>query len=139
MGWGWRSLPRIYLRATIISPSFRRTSPHRYLFPVGVSALSTVTVEPWTLKGDSGGGPHAGHSSVTISTHRLNNLSVDGLLYFSSATALTLERIDHNFTASSISKNPTILSTLALLANSDVAGIGYTPHSGSAISVKSNE
>ena len=79
-------------------------SPHRYLFPVGVSALSTVRVEPWTLEGDSGRGPDPIHRIVAVSTYRLNDLSVDRLLDLSGATAVTLKSIDHNFTASSISK-----------------------------------
>jgi hypothetical protein len=41
---------------------------------------------------------------MAVSTHRLNNLSVDRLLDLSGATAVTLEGIDHSFTASSISR-----------------------------------
>jgi len=95
MGWWWRSLPRNYIRVTIILPSFRKPSPHRYLFPVGVSALSTVTVEPWTLEGDGRRGPDARHRTMAVGADRLNDLSVDRLLDLSSATAVTLEGIDH--------------------------------------------
>jgi hypothetical protein len=63
---------------------------------VGVSALSTVTVEPWTLEGDGGRGPAARHRLVTISTDRVDDLSVDRLLDLSSATTLTLESVDHS-------------------------------------------
>lgn len=71
---------------------------------MGVSALSTVTIEPWTLEGDGGRRPDARHRTMAVSTHRLNNLSVDRLLDLSGATTLTLEGIDHSFTASSTLK-----------------------------------
>jgi len=41
---------------------------------------------------------------MAVSTHRLKNLSVDRLLDLSGATTLTLEGIDHSFTASSTLK-----------------------------------
>jgi hypothetical protein len=71
---------------------------------VGVSALSTVTIKAFTLEGDSGRRPDSLHRLVAISTHRLYYLSVDRLLDISGATALAVKRIDHNFTASFISK-----------------------------------
>jgi len=60
---------------------------------------------------------------VAVGTDRVDDLNVDRLLDLSGATAVTLEGIDHSFTASSTLKYPTNLSTLDLLANSDVAGI----------------
>lgn len=60
---------------------------------------------------------------MAVSTYRADDLNVDRLLYLACVTALTLERIDHNITASSMFRNPTVLSTLFLLANSEVAGI----------------
>jgi hypothetical protein len=98
-------LPRSYIRVTIISPPSGSTSPHRYpLSGGGYCFLSTVRVEPWTLEGDGGRGPAARHRLVAISTHRRNDLSVDRLLDLPGTTTLTLESIDHSFTASSISK-----------------------------------
>jgi hypothetical protein len=41
---------------------------------------------------------------MAVSTHRFNDLSVDRLLDLSGTAALTLESIDHSFTASSISR-----------------------------------
>jgi hypothetical protein len=41
---------------------------------------------------------------MAVGTHRSNYLSVNRLLDLSGATTLTLEGIDHSFTASSISK-----------------------------------
>jgi len=41
---------------------------------------------------------------MTVSADGFKDLSVDRLLDFSSATALTFESVDHNFTASSISR-----------------------------------
>ena len=106
---------------------------------MGVIALSTVTVEPWTLEGDGGRGPDPIHRIVAICTHRRDDLCVDRLLDLSGATTVTLESINHSFTASSIAKNPTDLSTLRLLANSEVAGIRCIPHSGSGRSSRSKE
>jgi hypothetical protein len=108
VGRRWRSLPRCYLCVTIIllrvsNPFPQHTKPHQSIRWWGF-ALSTVTIEAFTLEGDSGRGPDSVHTTVAICTDWLNDLSVDRLLKFSGATALAVKRIDHSFTASFISK-----------------------------------
>jgi hypothetical protein len=92
-----------YNNLTLLSRA--SNNPHRLRpLAVGVIALSTVGVEPWTLEGDSGRGPYSAHRTITICTDRRDDLSVDRLLDLSGTTTLTGESVDHNFTPSSISK-----------------------------------
>jgi len=102
---------------------------------LGIGAIKTGAFES-----DRGRGPFALEGTVTVGADICILWIIDTAFDKAYVTApWAFIFIRHSFTASSVSRYPTTFSTLLVFSNSVVAGIGWTNHSGSSISVRSKE